>query len=207
MNLYQYRNLTLVSETDSQTWWFFKDFLDPTLFFQTSAKSIDQEIDMATNETSSSITESKTEDSVDSSKNQTKVTFEKNLVSQENRTRIAFLEMQQAELETEIRLLKQNGKNNLLFLTCSGGFLNSNFQLFVLMNILNGRRGCKTHRSLGHHLLNSWIFRFLVLSIGTCGFWAFYVYNKLHLQIQIPNALNKKIVDITKFNTNLIFHY
>ena len=72
---------------------------------------------MATNETSSSITESKTEDSVDSSKNQTKVTFEKNLVSQENRTRIAFLEMQQAELETEIRLLKQNGKNNLIFLT------------------------------------------------------------------------------------------
>ena len=72
---------------------------------------------MATNETSSSITESKTEDSVDSSKNQTKVTFEKNLVSQENRTRIAFLEMQQAELETEIRLLRQNGKNNLLFLT------------------------------------------------------------------------------------------
>ena len=83
---------------------------------------------MATNETSSSIiTESKTEDSVDSSKNQSKVTFEKNLVSQENRTRIAFLEMQQAELETEIRLLKQNGKNNLLFLTCTCGFLNSNF--------------------------------------------------------------------------------
>ena len=80
-------------------------------FFQISAKSIDQEIDMATNEISSSRTESKTEDSVDSAKNQTKVTFEKNLVSQENRTRIAFLEMQQAELETEIRLLKQNGKN------------------------------------------------------------------------------------------------
>jgi hypothetical protein len=75
---------------------------------QFSAKSIDQEIDMATNETSSTKTESKTEDSVDSAKNQTKVTFEKNLVSQENRTRIAFLEMQQAELETEIRLLKQN---------------------------------------------------------------------------------------------------
>ena len=120
---------------------------------------------MATNETFTNTTESKTEDSVDSSKNQSKVTFEKNLVSQENRTRIAFLEMQQAELETEIRLLKQNGKNNLLFLTCSGGFLNSNFQLFVLMNILNGRRGCKTHRSLGHHLLNPWIFRFLVLLV------------------------------------------
>ena len=120
---------------------------------------------MATNETSSSITESKTEDSVDSSKNQTKVTFEKNLVSQENRTRIAFLEMQQAELETEIRLLKQNGKNNLLFLTCSGGFLNSNFQLFVMKNILNRGRGCKTHRSLGHHLLNPWILRFLVLLV------------------------------------------
>ena len=83
-------------------------------FFQISAKSIDQEIDMATNETFTNTTESKTEDSVDSAKNQTKVTFEKNLVSQENRTRIAFLEMQQAELETEIRLLKQNGKNNLL---------------------------------------------------------------------------------------------
>ena len=89
----------------------FLDFLDPTLFFQISAKSIDQEIDMATNETSRSITESKTEDSVDASKNQSKVTFEKNLVSQENRTRIAFLENQQAELETEIRLLRQNGKN------------------------------------------------------------------------------------------------
>ena len=86
---------------------FFKSYI----FFQFSAKSIDQEIDMATNETSSTKTESKTEDSVDSAKNQTKVTFEKNLVSQENRTRIAFLEMQQAELETEIRLLKQNGKN------------------------------------------------------------------------------------------------
>ena len=86
---------------------------------------------MATNETFTNTTESKTEDSVDSAKNQTKVTFEKNLVSQENRTRIAFLEMQQAELETEIRLLKQNGKNNLLFLTCSCGFINSNFQLFV----------------------------------------------------------------------------
>ena len=87
---------------------FFKSYI---FFFQFSAKSIDQEIDMATNETSSTKTESKTEDSVDSAKNQTKVTFEKNLVSQENRTRIAFLEMQQAELETEIRLLKQNGKN------------------------------------------------------------------------------------------------
>ena len=36
------------------------------------------------------------------------VTFD-NLASQERRTRIAFLENQQAELETEIRLLKQNG--------------------------------------------------------------------------------------------------
>ena len=82
---------------------------------------------MATNETSTSTTESKTEDSVDSAKNQTKVTFEKNLVSQENRTRIAFLENQQAELETEIRLLRQNGKNDLLFQTCFSGFLHSNY--------------------------------------------------------------------------------
>ena len=40
-----------------------------------------------------------------------KVTFD-DLASQERRTRIAFLENQQAELETEIRLLKQNGNSN-----------------------------------------------------------------------------------------------
>ena len=36
------------------------------------------------------------------------------LVDQERRTKIAFLENQQAELETEIRLLKQNGRTILI---------------------------------------------------------------------------------------------
>ena len=82
------------------------------IFQQISAQSIDQEIDMATNELSGSTGGLKTEEgsSTDSAKNQPKVTFEKDLEGQERRTRIAFLENQQAELETEIRLLRQNGK-------------------------------------------------------------------------------------------------
>jgi len=79
-----------------------------------SAQSIDKEIDMATNENSTSATTTdlnKNDESVESSaKNKTKVTLEKDLEGQERRIRISFLENQQAELETEIRLLKQ-GEN------------------------------------------------------------------------------------------------
>ena len=62
---------------------------------QINTASIDQEIDMATNNPTESNNGSK------------QVTFD-DLASQERRTRIAFLENQQAELETEIRLLRQN---------------------------------------------------------------------------------------------------
>ena len=76
---------------------------------------------MATNENSTSATTAdlnKNDESVESSaKNKTKVTLEKDLEGQERRIRISFLENQQAELETEIRLLKQGGKTkNSLFL-------------------------------------------------------------------------------------------
>ena len=90
------------------------------ILFQFSAQSIDKEIDMATNENSTSATTTelnKNDESVDSSaKNQTKVTVEKDLEGQERRIRISFLENQQAELETEIRLLKQGGKTNIVYL-------------------------------------------------------------------------------------------
>lgn len=63
---------------------------------------------MATNNESASAANSHVDDA-SSLKQQAKVTFD-DLASQERRTRIAFLENQQAELETEIRLLKQNGR-------------------------------------------------------------------------------------------------
>ena len=85
-----------------------------------SVPSIDQEIDMATNNSHDGL-DSASKISLNSASkiglesaskiNKSKVTFDE-LASQERRTRIAFLENQQAELETEIRLLKQNNGNS-----------------------------------------------------------------------------------------------
>ncbi len=87
-------------------------------YSQSTSQSLDQELGMATNSVGSDADSKKvnanggSHSSPSNSVHNLESPKSKldELVEQERRTRIAFLENQQAELETEIRLLKQNGK-------------------------------------------------------------------------------------------------
>ena len=89
-------------------------------YSQSNSQSLDQELDMATNSVGSDADSKKvnanggSHSSPSNSVHNLESPKSKldELVEQERRTRIAFLENQQAELETEIRLLKQNGKSS-----------------------------------------------------------------------------------------------